>query len=37
MIKDGLVEIDGDILGNSRNGIETKIKALETIGKRIVK
>jgi len=35
LVKDGIVEIDNDILGNSRNSIETKIKALETIGKKI--
>lgn len=37
MIKDGVVEIDGDILANSRNSIETKIKALETIGRKVEK
>jgi phosphatidylserine decarboxylase len=37
MIKEGIVEIDSDIIGNSRNSIETKVRALETIGRRIVK
>lgn len=37
MFKEGIVEIDSDIIGNSRNCIETKVKALETIGRRIVK
>ena len=34
MFKEGMIEIDEDILSNSEKGIETKVKALETIGRR---
>jgi phosphatidylserine decarboxylase len=34
LFKEGMIEIDEDILSNSEKGIETKVKALETIGRR---